>query len=78
MREMADADMLYNAEKQAQVTEIMLAHGYTAESVGECHHDVYMKPPVLNFTDTSSICQYHRLSSKVLRHDRKCRTSDGD
>ena len=49
MREMADNDMLYDAEKQNAVMEIMLANGYTAESVGKCHHDVYMKPPVLNF-----------------------------
>lgn len=49
MREMADNDMLYDAEKQQEVMQIMLAHGYTAESVGKSHHDVYMKPPVLNF-----------------------------
>lgn len=49
MREMADNDMLYDAGKQQEVMEIMLANGYTAESVGESNHDVYMKPPVLNF-----------------------------
>ena len=49
MREMADNDMLYDAGKQQEVMEIMLANGYTAESVGKSHHDVYMKPPVLNF-----------------------------
>ncbi|HOO08053.1 MAG TPA: nucleotidyltransferase family protein [Ruminococcus sp.] len=49
MREMADNDMLYDADKQQKVMEIMLGHGYTAESVGVSHHDVYMKPPVLNF-----------------------------
>ncbi len=49
MREMADNDMLYDAEKQQEVMRIMLAHGYTAESVGKSHHDVYMKPPVLNY-----------------------------
>lgn len=49
MREMADNDVLYDAEKQQTVMEIMLSHGYTAESVGKSNHDVYMKPPVLNF-----------------------------
>ena len=49
MREMADNDVLYDADKQAEVKEIMLSMGYTAESVGKTHHDVYMKPPVLNF-----------------------------
>ena len=49
MREMADNDVLYNSSKQSEVKDIMLAKGYTAESVGKTHHDVYMKPPVLNF-----------------------------
>jgi len=49
MREMADNDVLFDAYKQKQSKEIMLAHGYAAESVGKTHHDVYMKPPVLNF-----------------------------
>jgi len=34
MREMADNDMLYDADKQQEVMGIMLGHGYTAESVG--------------------------------------------
>lgn len=49
MREMADNDVLYDSSKQSDVKDIMLAKGYTAESVGITHHDVYMKPPVLNF-----------------------------
>ena len=49
MREMADNDILYNSTKQGEVKTIMLSRGYSAESVGKSHHDVYMKPPVLNF-----------------------------
>lgn len=49
MREMADNDILYDSTKQAEVSTIMLSRGYSAESVGKSHHDVYMKPPVLNF-----------------------------
>lgn len=49
MREMADNDILYDSTKQAEVNTIMLSRGYSAESVGKSHHDVYMKPPVLNF-----------------------------
>ena len=49
MREMADNDVLYDNTKQAEVKEVMLGMGYSAESVGRSHHDVYMKPPVLNF-----------------------------
>lgn len=49
MREMADIDVLFDADRQQQVREIMLAHGYTAEIVGKSNHDVYHKPPMLNF-----------------------------
>lgn len=49
MREMADNDILYDSQRQAEVRTLMLSRGYSAESVGKSHHDVYMKPPVLNF-----------------------------
>lgn len=49
MREMADNDVLYDSTRQTEVKKIMLSMGYSAESVGKTHHDVYMKPPVLNF-----------------------------
>ena len=49
MREMSDNDVLFDAEKQVQSKEIMLSHDYTAEHYGVGNHDVYMKPPVLNF-----------------------------
>ena len=49
MREMADNDVLYDSSKQSEVKDIMLAKGYTAESIGKTHHDVYMKQPVFNF-----------------------------
>lgn len=49
MREMADNDVLYDSTRQTEVKTIMLSRGYSAESVGKTHHDVYMKPPVLNF-----------------------------
>ena len=49
MRQMADNDVLFDADKQYQVKDIMVAHGYTAESIGKSNHDVYIKPPVLNF-----------------------------
>lgn len=49
MREMSDNDVLYDSTKQSEVKRIMLSMGYSAESVGKSHHDVYMKQPVLNF-----------------------------
>lgn len=49
MREMADNDILYDRNKQDEVRKIMLSKGYSAEEVGKGYHDVYMKPPVMNF-----------------------------
>lgn len=49
MRQMSDNDMLYDSTKQQTVMDIMLEKGYTAEVVGKSNHDVYQKPPVLNF-----------------------------
>lgn len=78
MREMADNDVLYSADKQEQVRKIMLAHGYTAESVGKTHHDVYMKPPVLNFelhtvlfgeNHAEALYQYYRDTKRLLCKD---------
>lgn len=78
MREMADNDMLYDADKQKQVMEIMLANGYTAESVGKSHHDVYMKPPVLNFelhtalfseAHAEPLYRYYADVKRLLRKD---------
>ena len=55
MREMADNDVLFNADKQEQIREIMIAHGYTVVHYGEYNHDVYQKPPVLNFEMHTSL-----------------------
>ncbi len=49
MRQMADNDILYDRTGQKQVMNYMKKCGYTAESVGKCHHDTYMKPPIYNF-----------------------------
>ncbi|WP_028519886.1 nucleotidyltransferase domain-containing protein [Ruminococcus flavefaciens] len=49
MREMADNDVLYDQEYQEKVRDIMTAQGYSVEHFGKGNHDVYHKPPVLNF-----------------------------
>lgn len=78
MREMADNDVLYDADKQKTVMEIMLKNGYTAESVGKSHHDVYMKPPVLNFelhtalfgpTHAEPLYKYYADTKRLLHKD---------
>ena len=78
MREMADNDVLYDAEKQQKAMEIMLNQGYTAESVGKSHHDTYMKPPVLNFelhtllfgsAHAEPLYRYYADTKRLLRKD---------
>lgn len=78
MREMADNDVLYDSTKQEKVKELMLNMGYTAESVGKEHHDVYMKPPVLNFELHTSLFseihaeplyRYYADTKRLLRKD---------
>ena len=49
MREMADNDILFNAECQEKVRDIMIERGYQVESYNESNHDVYLKEPAYNF-----------------------------
>lgn len=49
MRQMADNDILYDASRQADLTDLFVRRGYTVKSVGKSVHDIYLKPPVYNF-----------------------------
>ena len=49
MRQMADHDILFDADRAGDVRDIMESCGFTTEHFGEGNHDVYFKPPVLNF-----------------------------
>ena len=76
MREMADNDVLYDSTRQTEVKTIMLSRGYSAESVGKSHHDVYMKPPVLNyelhtklFGATSDFYAYYENPKRLMKPD---------
>ena len=77
MREMADNDVLYDSTPQETVREIMLARGYTAEDVGRTHHDVYMKPPVLNMElhttlfgrDLTAFYAYYADPMRLMQRD---------
>ena len=76
MREMADNDILYDSTKQGEVKTIMLSRGYSAESVGKSNHDVYMKPPVLNyemhtllFGATSDFYAYYQDTKRLMKPD---------
>lgn len=49
MRQMADNDILFDANRAEDVRRIMEARGFNAKSYGHSHHDNYYKPPVYNF-----------------------------
>lgn len=79
MREMSDNDILFDAEKQEQSREIMLAHGYTVEQYGVSNQDAYHKPPVLNIElhtalldeiyVSNSVFKYYTDAKRLLRKD---------
>ncbi|MBR2732131.1 MAG: nucleotidyltransferase family protein [Clostridia bacterium] len=48
MRESADVDILFDPARAADVREIMIGLGYTVQSFGHGHHDVYYKAPLTN------------------------------
>ncbi len=49
MREMSDNDILCDESKMSEVREIMETLGYSCEQYGITNHDVYQKPPTLEF-----------------------------
>lgn len=49
MREMSDNDILCEPDKMATVKEVMTALGYTCDSYDVISHDIYSKPPSLDF-----------------------------
>ncbi|MCM1530217.1 MAG: nucleotidyltransferase family protein [Alistipes sp.] len=78
MRQMADIDILYDRSYQDSVLHFMKKSGYTVESIGKCHHDTYIKPPVYNFemhtsligrTADEQFCNYYSDIKKRLIKD---------
>lgn len=49
MREMSDNDILCDSERMSDVREVMEQLGYECKSFARTHHDIYTKPPVLEF-----------------------------
>lgn len=62
MRQMADNDILIEAECQMLVKDIMVSLGFEAVSVGKRNHDVYEKPPIYNFEMHTSLFSAGYLS----------------
>ena len=55
MRQMADNDILFDAGYQQKIKEYFEGNGYQTVSCGKGNHDVYEKPPVLNFEMHTSL-----------------------
>lgn len=49
MREMSDNDILCDPSKMAEIKQLMESLGYECKEFGEFNHDVYTKPPTLEF-----------------------------
>lgn len=49
LRQMADNDILFDAEYRSVVRDIFLSRGYEIEHYEEGNHDVYIKEPIFNF-----------------------------
>ncbi len=49
MREMSDNDILCDPDRMDDLKEIMERHGYKCDHFGKYNHDVYSKPPTLEF-----------------------------
>lgn len=49
MREMSDNDIFCDEERAEDIKAIMEGLGFACKSFGKTHHDVYVKPPQLNF-----------------------------
>lgn len=49
LRQMADNDILFDAEYRSVVRDIFLSRGYEIEHYEQGNHDVYIKEPIFNF-----------------------------
>ncbi len=59
MRQMADNDILFDSKYRSTVKDYFHANGYKVVSYAHENHDVYEKPPVLNFEMHTSLFVKH-------------------
>lgn len=55
MRQMADNDILFDSEHRAEIKEYFKADGYRVVKYNQSNHDIYEKPPILNFEMHTSL-----------------------
>ena len=88
MREMNDNDILVDNTRMNDVRAIMEGLGYTCEFFELWHHDVYSKPPTLEFEMHRSLFEdeamplfaeyFADIISKAERNGCECKLSDED
>ena len=79
MREMADNDILCDPNRMSDVRSIMEGFGFECKSFGKIHHDVYEKPPQLDFEMHRSLFNpvnnpglssyFKNIKQKLIRDD---------
>ena len=55
MRQMADNDILFDPKHRAEIKEYFKADGYRVVKYNQSNHDIYEKPPILNFEMHTSL-----------------------
>ena len=65
MRQMADNDILFDPEFQPEIKKYFEDNGYCVKSYNIGNHDVYEKPPVLNFEMHTSL--FGKTSSEEIK-----------
>ena len=88
MREMTDNDILVDSTRMDDIRVIMEGLGYSCEFFEMWHHDVYAKPPTLEFEMHHSLFGREKMplfadyfadiSHKLQRNGCECRLSDED
>ena len=74
MRQMADNDILFDVKYQSEIKKYLTDNGYSIIRYGKGNHDVYEKPPVLNFEmHTALFGQAHNQEWKKYYVDIKDR-----
>ena len=58
MRQMSDNDILFDKAYKFEVKNWFIEQGYSVESYDESNHDIYKKPPVLNFEMHKALFNY--------------------
>lgn len=88
MREMSDNDILADSSRMKDIKDIMERLGFTCDSYGKSNHDVYSKPPTLEFEIHSSLFSddvvpqfieyYKNFEKKATRSGCALKPSDED